>query len=241
MQVPDEGNLEGSPTEKTTNIYKQVPINIGYYILSDLPDVLEPGYHSYFGEDCASWFVEKIKEIEKKVGIFFKQRNKPLVMNDDDINDFENNNTCWLCEKDAVDKVRDHDHLTGKYRGVACNNCNLNAKQGLSNFVPVLFHNFSGYDCHMFFRELYEKKEDTPVKVLPKTDELYISVDFGCIRFMDSLRFLSSSLDQLGKSLEDTPLLKEEFPDNWELLNKKPAYPYEKYKSSSLSSFAGRS
>ncbi len=66
MQVPVEENLEGSPPEKTTNIYKQVPINIGYYILSDLPDVLEPGYHSYFGEDCASWFVEKIKEIEKK-------------------------------------------------------------------------------------------------------------------------------------------------------------------------------
>ncbi len=152
-------------------------------------------------------------------------------MNDDDINDLENNNTCWLCEKDVVDKARDHDHLTEKYRGVACNNCNLNAKQGLSNFVPVLFHNFSGYDCHMFFRELYEKKEDIPVKVLPKTDELYISVDFGCIRFMDSLRFLSSSLDQLVKSLEGTPLLKEEFPDNWELLNKKLAYPYEKYKS----------
>ena len=46
----------------------------------------------------------------------------------------------------ALRKVRNHDHLTGHYRGTAHNKCNLNCKQKQSNFVPILFHNFSGYE-----------------------------------------------------------------------------------------------
>ena len=49
------------------------------------------------------------------------------------------------------DKVRDHSHLTGKYRGPAHSVCNINVKQKPSNFIPFIFHNFSNYDCHMFF------------------------------------------------------------------------------------------
>ena len=52
------------------------------------------------------------------------------------------------------EKVRDHDHVTGKYRRAAHNRWNLNCKQKSSSFVPILFHNFSGYDCHNIFEEL---------------------------------------------------------------------------------------
>ena len=55
--------------------------------------------------------------------------------------------------REEYEKVRDHDHLTGKYRGPAHNKCNLNCRKEKQMFVPVYFHNFSGYDCHLFFEQ----------------------------------------------------------------------------------------
>jgi len=50
-------------------------------------------------------------------------------------------------------KIRDHCHLTGKYRGAAHNICNLHYK--VPNFIPVVFHNLSGYDSHLFIKKNY--------------------------------------------------------------------------------------
>ena len=76
-----------------------------------------------------------------------------------DKEDFENNNICRFCEKNIeYDKVRDHCHLTGKHRGSAHSKCNINVSQDRSNFLPFMFHNFSDYDCHMFFKRLVDKK-----------------------------------------------------------------------------------
>ena len=93
------------------------------------------------------------------------------------------------------DKVRGHCHLTGKYRVSAHNIFNINVTQGRSNFLPFIFHNFSKHDCHLFFENLVDKKNDEiNIKIIPKTDKEYISVRYGCISFIDSYRFLSSSL-----------------------------------------------
>ena len=56
---------------------------------------------------------------------------------------------------------------------------------------------------------------------------------FGCIIFIDSYRFLSESLDKLVKNLDqdDVKILKKEFPDKWQFLKKKLAYPYQYFKS----------
>ena len=76
----------------------------------------------------------------------------------------------WLCEdarsidldcehfssmdgKINEDKVRDHDHLSGKYRVPAYNKCNLNCTQRQSSIAPILVHNFSGYDWHSSFEQ----------------------------------------------------------------------------------------
>ena len=65
-------------------------------------------------------------------------------------------------------------------------------------------HNFSNYDCHLFFQKLVEKKKDkVKFKFIPERNEKYISINYGCIRFIDSYRFLSSSLDSLVKTLVD--------------------------------------
>ena len=82
----------------------------------------------------------------------------------------------------------------------------------------------------MFFKKLVDKKNDkVKYKNIPKTNEEYkISVRYGCITFIDSYRFLSESLDKLVKNLDvdDFKILKE-FPDKWQYLNKKLAYPYQ--------------
>ena len=137
-------------------------------------------------------------------------------------------------KKIECDKVRDHCHLTSKYRGPAHNTCNINVTQKQSNFICFIFHNFSNYDCHMFFKELVDKKNDkVKFDEIPKTNEEYISVTYGCIRFIDSYRFSSDSLDELVKNLDvdDIKNLKKEIPDKWQNLNKKLAYPYEYFNS----------
>ena len=101
---------------------------------------------------------------------------------------YKNNNFCRFCEKKVLgDKVRDNCHLTGKYRRPAHNNCNINVTQKQSNFIPFAFHNFSNYDCHMFFKRLVDLKNDkVKFDTIPKTNEECISVTYGCIRFIDS-------------------------------------------------------
>ena len=59
-----------------------------------------------------------------------KHFHKELVMTNED-KDFENSTKCWICDSDYVDddvKVRDHCHVTGKYRGSAYRDSNINVK-----------------------------------------------------------------------------------------------------------------
>ena len=169
------------------------------------------------------------------MAFYFKNTKKDIIMTQEDEEDFKNNNICRFCEKNIEsDKVRDHCHLTGKYRGPSHNVCNINVRQADSNFIPFTFHNFSNYDCHMFFKRLVDlKKDKVKFEIIPKTNEEYISVRYGCIRFIDSYRFLSESLDKLVKNLDDNDfkILKKEFPDKWKYLKKKLAYPYEYFNS----------
>ena len=112
-------------------------------------------------------------------------------MTEKDEEDFRNDNICQFCEKEIIsDKVRNHCHLTGKYKGPAHSICNINVTQKQSNLIPFIFHNFSNYDSHMFFKKLVDKKKDkVGIDIIPKTNEEYISVTYGCIRFIDSFDF----------------------------------------------------
>ena len=221
---------------KTTNVYKQNPVLNGYHIVSQLEDVLKSDYYqSPLGYNNVDWFVDEVIKLENKMAFNFKNTNKDIIMTDEDEEDYRNIDICRYCEKFIEsDKVRDHCHLTGKYRGPAHNTCNINVTQKQSNFIPFIFHNFSNYDCHMFFKKVVDKKNDkVNFEIIPKTNEEYISVTYGCIRFIDSYRFLSIGLDSLVKTLDedDFKILKKEFPDKWQYLNKKLAYPYEYFNS----------
>ena len=221
---------------KTTNIYKQNPVLNGYHIVSELEDVLKSDYYkSPLGYDNVDWFVDEVIKLENKIAFYFKNTKKDITMTDEDEEDYRNDNICRFCEKEILyGKVRDHCHLTGNYRGPAHSECNNNVTQEQSSFIPFAFHNFSNYDCHMFFKKLVVKKTDKiDFDIIPKTNEEYISVTYGCIRFIDSYRFLSSGLDSLVKNLDedDFKILKKEFTEKWLYLNKKLAYPYEYFNS----------
>ena len=211
--------------QNTPNVlFKHIPIAVGYYVISPFGNY----YYSYFGIDCTTWFVNRMLTLEKIASKYFKT-NLELEMSIEEEVQFQLAEECWLCENPLDDtKVRDHDHLTGKYRGAAHNICNINCKQRSSSFVPIFFHNFSGYDCHLIFEELLTEayNQNYNPTIISKSLENYVSVQVGCLRFLDSYRFLSSSLDKLVKSLDNFPIMKLEGMSD-DLFKKKLAYPYE--------------
>ena len=227
-----------APTDKSKGdpkvIFKQIAIAVGFYLISPFGNE----YCSYFGINCVEWFVNKMLTLENIASNYF-ETNLELEITPQEEESFQQSTICWLCEQAlrenpfGDDKVRDHDHLTGKYRGAAHNKCNLtNFKQKSSSFVPIFLHNFSGYDCHLSFEELLTQayKLRYEPNIIPKSMENYVSVEVGCLRFLDSYRFLNSSLDKLMKSMQsganNFPIMTLEGMSD-ELFKKKLAYPYE--------------
>ena len=154
-----------------------------------------------------------------------------------------NSGKCIICKQDLDDetKVRDHCHLTGIFRGAAHNGCNLNYQ--IPKFFPVLFHNLSGYDSHLFIKKLRSVDDDDgeQINCIPNNEEKYISFSKKIVvdkftkhgkeilvkrdlRFIDSFRFMPSSLDALSKNLKDDQckeLAKEYSDKKFELIRKK--------------------
>ena len=79
---------------------------------------------------------------------------KKMIFGEKEKEQFNKATKCWICNGEFEDdvKVRDHCHFTCRYRGAAHNSCNLKYKK--PNFTPVVFHNLSGYDSHLFIKNL---------------------------------------------------------------------------------------
>ena len=73
--------------------------------------------------------------------------------------------------KNGEDSVRDHFHLSGKFRGATHEVCNLKCK--VPTFFPVVFHNLSGYYSHLFINTLGNSERD--ISFIPNNEENYIS------------------------------------------------------------------
>ena len=67
-----DNEVDGSSVgDKTTNIYKQNPVLNGYYLISELEDVLESGhYESPLGYDNGDWYVNQVIKLKKNVFLF---------------------------------------------------------------------------------------------------------------------------------------------------------------------------
>ena len=119
-------------------LYKQIPIAVRLYLISPFGN----NYSSYFGESCVLWFVNEMLTLEKIANFYF-ETNIPLEITPEEEESFQQSKVCWLCERElhgdtegALQKVRDHDHLTGKYRGAAHNRCNSNCKKRQVHLFP---------------------------------------------------------------------------------------------------------
>ena len=140
--------------------------------------------------------------------------------------------------------MRDHCHLSGKLRGAAHKIANLKYK--VPEFFPVVFHNLSGYDSHLFIKTLGNSEGN--ISCIPNNEENYIyfskqvivdkfvnkegkKVNVKCeLRFIDSFRFMSSRLDKLSSNLKIDQFvnLKKYYSGNpLSLLLRKGVYPYD--------------
>ena len=246
-------NCEPNPESSYTKKYqKHEPISFSYYIKSFDDNVYEPKLRKYTGEDAMEKFVEWIEEDVKEIA------NIPdveMIFGPDELDQFNSATKCWICKgefDDTVDekgyrkneKVKDHCHYTGRFRGAAHNSCNLKYKK--PKFIPVVFHNLSGYDSHLFIKNL--GYTDGNIDCIPNNEEKNISFTKNTvtgsytnkegktkpikhkIRFIDSFKFMSTSLDNLVNNLPDDAFnnleryYKEE---KLSLVKGKGFYPYE--------------
>ena len=252
---------DGKETEHTTQLDEHVPCSFCYKVICPLDDSLSKPLKLYRGENAVYKFCEAILEEEeclhRRMDDF--KKSKPILTKKDLIS-WNEATTCHICgnyfgdgENDAENdaekcigpsqKVRDHCHVTGKYRGAACNRCNLHLK--LPNFIPVIFHNLTGYDGHLIMQEL--GKFNRPISVIPLNMEKYMTFSVSrsvtnkktgksnlvpSLKFIDSFRFQSASLSKLVDSLKESGLGKFQFTsqifqDNLDLMTRKGVYPYK--------------
>ena len=171
-----------------------------------MEDVSKSGYYkTTLRYDDVDWFVDEVVKVQSKTSFYFKNTKNDNFMTEEDEEDFKSTDFCEFYEKEILsDKVRDHCHLTGNYRVPAHSKGNINVTQVKNITIPVVFHNFTNYDCHLFFEKLVDKRNDkVKFDITPKTNEEHISVTYGCVRSIHSYRYLSSSLDSLVITLVD--------------------------------------
>ena len=251
--IKEMQNCDPNPQNSYTKKYqKHEPISFSYYIKSFDDNVYESKLRKYTGEDAMEKFVEWIEEDVKEIA------NIPdveMIISSDELKQFDEATKCWICNKEFDDtadekgyrkneKVKDHCHYTGRFRGAAHNSCNLKYKK--PKFIPVVFHNLSGYDSHLFIKNL--GFTDGTIDCIPNNEEKYISFTKNTvvgsytnkegkdkpikhkIRFIDSFKFMSDSLESLVNNLPDDGFnILERFykGEKLSLVKRKGFYPYE--------------
>lgn len=227
-------NTDEINTENTKSLKLHQPSCFGYYICCSHDQNLNK-YVSYRGQDCVQVFVKRLIQDVQKIQTILSDKKPIALLTPAQETEYRNATVCYICKEVLFDdKVRDHDHITSEFRGAAHSYCNLIYKQ--CSFIPVVFHNLSGYDSHLFIEELTKHKGN--IKIIPKTKEKYLSIskEIECkkgviqIKFIDSFQFLSTSLDLLSKSLSDSNFqhLSKYFKDKqFDLIRKKGIYPYD--------------
>ena len=203
-------------------------------------------------EDISKKFIKYVVKLTLKIYKDYYQKSKPYNLTKEEEKEFQSATICHICEEefypdektDKIVKVRDHCHFTGKYRGAAHNQCNLLCRKPL--ILPVIFHNLQGYDAHLFIKKLGRVQGD--LFSIPSTEEKYITFSKFIpidqyyskksekvvfkkfeIRFIDSFKFLQTSLSNLVSNLQSSNFtnLQKNIKTHYSLLTRKGVYPYD--------------
>ena len=222
-------SYEGSYSKKYQD---HIPCSFAYKLVCVDDEFTKP-IVAFRGKNAAYEFIKAILEEHKYCKKIMKKHfNKNLIMTEEEEHLFQKSNNCWICKKfinnnNNEEKVRDHCHVAGEFRGAAHQNCNVNFQ--LTEKVPVIFHNLRGYDSDLIFYEL--KKFDVKIDLIPNRLEKYgVFILRKILVFIDSMQFMKSNLEKLVKNVSDNDLkyLTQEFGfKNVELLKQRDAYPNE--------------
>ena len=190
----------------------------------------------YTGADCIDVLLQFIQSEVSRVSNILKNVCVPCVMRPEDKYMHKHAKHCFMCRKKFsdfhhLDKVRDHCHLSGKFRYTLCSTCNLTRAKRPPE-IHLFFHGLSNYDSHFIIQKLYNFSS-TEIKIIPKNTEKYLSFSVGCVHFKDSYQFLSESLAILVQNLMDkgpdhfvyvNKFIKDD--EQRELLKQKGIFPY---------------
>ena len=233
----------------TKKYQKHTPSGFCYYIAYRGGIYKKPVV--YTGENVAEEFCKRLEIETQEIYDKYFKNIVPIRMTRDDLNKYAETDVCHICEETINNediKVKDHNHFTGKFVGAAHQSCNLKFKE--PSFVPIVFHNLSGYDAHLFIKQLGVSEGE--INCIANTEEKYISftkkihVDSVELengkekevylnnRFIDSFKFMSCGLDSLVKNLTDNgiddslvPHTKNRFQEKTYLCLRKGVYPYD--------------
>ena len=220
----------------------------GYKVVCCYDDKYTKPIQLYRGEKAVYKFMENIlEEVKYCKRVMKKYFNKPLRMTEKNEQEFKKATTCHICDKKYTEKdtrVRDHCHITGKFRGSAHQECNLKLRINPKEIkIPVIFHNLRGYDSHFIMQEIgkivkeytYKDKKgevkQMNINAIPCNMEKYMAFMLGNhLTFIDSFQFMSSSLDKLVSNLPAGALKytsKRFQKEKLNLMTRKGIYPYD--------------
>ena len=235
----------------TDQVMAHKPVSFSYYVKCTFDDSKSKAVEytaTSEDEDVAQIFVNMLEQEVKS--IYKDHPQKQMIFTKIENVKYKKYKRCWICDKGFTEKdpkVRDHDHYTGKFRGAAHNSCNLKFRR--PKFTPVIFHNLAGYDAHLFIKNLGVSEGN--IDCIPNNEEKYISftkhieVDRFIqrdgennkvvvvkreLRFIDSFKFMSYSLDTLVNNLDEKDFVntsKFYTGEQLQLLKRKGVYPYE--------------
>ena len=227
---------------------KHTDCGFGYKVVCCYDDKYTQPMKIYRGEKAVYTFLEyMLDEVKYCKRIIKKEFNKPLNMTKENEEEFQKADECHICNKkytaDDI-RVRDHCHITGKFRGSAHQECNLQLRLNPEKVkIPVIFHNLRGYDSHFIMQEIgaivkdYEytnkdgKKCQMNINAIPNNMEKYMAFMLGNhLTFLDSFQFMSSSLEKLVGNLpkESLKYTSKMFKGTkFDLMVRKGVYPYD--------------
>ncbi len=190
----------------------------------------------YVGDDAIDKFMLYMQKEFGRIRHILQTVNKPMVITPEEQKAFESAKACAICQRDFTSvpsekAVRDHSHLSGRYRQALCSSCNLNRAK-IRKKVFTLFHGLSNYDSHFIIQTLHSYSQES-IRVIPRTSEKYLAFSIGDLVFKDSYQFLSESLSTMvfhlkNKGEEHFHHMRACFsdPKQRDLLYQKGVFPY---------------